>query len=346
MDQNYLMIRPIEQSERYLDNFTKNSIVAVGWPDVDFTKFQNVEEIFQHLPYLATILPQAAGRHKNQIRRFCAIKKGDRILVPYWDSVIFAIATGERKFNQAIFDLDQANEMCVNYLMQSDNKLIFVPREFLSEGLQRRIRVRGMTVSDLNEFSSEIERFIETGLNKGLSFSWAEGLEEQKREQVENFKKKLLENIQYGNTNLKAGGIGLEQLVLELAELEGYRSHILAKNSFPSFADADIEGTKADKFGERRILFQVKHHAGTSSNWGIEQLLEIKNCLPDLYENHSLVFVTSAGVDLEVVQRAEEAGIIIINGIELVDWLFELLPKISIETKMRLGILEIPQLIV
>lgn len=346
MTKNYFMVRPMAQSEEYLNNFTKNSIVAVGWSNVNFTEHpKNPESIFSKLDYLNKVAPQTQGRHKNQIRRFCSITKDDRILVPYWDSVLLAIARGEPKYN-GNNPKDQKNEHRVDYLRQkSSDELLLIPRTYLSEGLQRRIRVRGMTISDLNEFSDEIEKFFKTAEKEGMAFSWDKKLEDKKQIKLEKFRKQLLTNLQEGKTRIKTGGIGLEELVLELTALEGYTSRILSKQAFKYHGDADIEGVKADKFGENKILIQVKHHQGTSGDWGIEQLHEIKNSSEAIYKDHALIFVTSANIDPKTIEEAEKNDIITIDGSELIDWVMESLPRLSNETKIKLGIVELPQLL-
>jgi restriction system protein len=52
--------------------------------------------------------------------------------------------------------------------------------------------------------------------------------------------------------------------------------YVIDKRAFTSFADADVHGTKSDLFTSRTLLIQVKHHQGTSGEWGIEQLEELK----------------------------------------------------------------------
>jgi len=202
-----------------------------------------------------------------------------------------------------------------------------------------------MTISDLNEFADEIERYFQKGITQKIAFSWKEGLEEIQNEKISNFKNKLLENIQSGNTNLKTGGIGLEQLVLELVTIEGYNAYIPSKQAFPSYADADIIAIKADKFSESKLLIQIKHHSGISGTWGIEQVLEIKKCLPEEYQNHKLIFITSADISEEVESLAEKNDVSVLDGNDLVNWIAEILKKISNETKLKLGIIEIPQII-
>lgn len=343
---NYFMVRALQNTETYLRNFTENGIVAIGWSDVDFTAYAKPEEIFRDLSYLKQVSPQTAGRHQNEILRFLRMKNNDRIIVPYGDCIVLAIATGEKRYNKKCYDLDQANEASVTYLLTEDRKLLYIPRDSLSEALQRRLRVRGMTISDLNEFRGELDRFFEKGISEKVAYSWNAGVEEYKNAQDALFRTKLLQSIREGNTNLKTGGIGLERLVQALAEIEGYDSSVLGKATFPSFADADVIATKVDRFSsETHILFQVKHHSGTSDSYGIDQLLEIKKCLPDQYKSHILVFVTSADVDSVVRAKSEMNDVQIIDGAGLVDWIMDAFDELSPEIKRSLGIIEIPQVI-
>lgn len=342
---NYFMVRSIDKSEEALGNFTDNGIVAVGWSDVNFLEYKDPEEIFANLPYMASIAPQTAGRHKGQIVRFLSIKKNDRIIVPFWDTVCLAKATGSRRYNEHNHDTDQANETSVEYLRTESNELLLIPRDSLSEGLQRRLRVRGMTISNLNEFAEEIEGYFKKGSLEKVAYSWKEGFEEIQQEKIIAFKSRLLENIRSGYTNLKTGGIGLEQLILELVTIEGYKAYIPSKQTFPSLADADVVAVKADKFSESKLLFQIKHHSGVSGTWGIEQLLEIKKRLPDEFLSHKLVFVTSANVSQEVEKLSENNDVTVIDGNELVNWISELIKQISGNVKVKLGIIEIPQVL-
>lgn len=342
---NYFMVRPINNSEKCVTNFTNNSIVAVGWSDINFSEQNSSKEIFNKLPYLKDMAPQAAGRHRSQIDRFLNIRENDRILVPHWDSICLALARNQRKYNESTYEIDQSNELFVEYLKDSKGEILSIPRDSISEGLQRRIRVRGMTISDLNEFYLEIENLFEVAKKEKTAYSWKDGIEEIRCGREKTFKASLLKNIQSGNTNLKTGGIGLERLILELIESEGYKAYILGKQTFPSFADADVVAVKADRFVESKLLFQVKHHSGISDSWGIEQLLEIKKQLPEIYKSHKLVFVTSADVGSTLIEKAENNDVVVLNGIDLVDWIYDSLKKISNETKYKLGIIEFPETI-
>lgn len=344
-EKEYFLVRPINNNEIGVKNFIDNNIVAVGWSDVDFTKYYDFKDIFSELSYLNDISPQTAGRHKGQIIRFQSINAEDRIIIPIGSSICLATATKIRQYNEKQKNVDQANELVVNYIKTQNKEVLYIPRDSLSEGLQRKLRVRGMTVSNLNEFGEEIEKYFAKGFLEGIAYSWTEEFEEYKRGKVLDFKKKLLENICSGNTNLKTGGIGLEKLVLELIKLEGYTAYIPSKRAFPSYADADIIAVKTDKFVESKLLFQIKHHSGISDSWGLIQLLEIKKKLPEEFSNHQLIFITSAKVSEDVKKISEAENIIVMDGEALVDWIFELLKEITPKTKQQLGIVELPQML-
>lgn len=340
---NYIMVRPNTKNP---SNFLDNGIVAVGWSSVNFSNFSGTENLFsdKKMSYLKKIAPQSAGRYRGQISRFQNISEGDRLIIPAWDCFCLAIATKERTYNEEQIGADQANELHVSYLRGTDGNLLHIPRDYLSEGLQRRMRVRGMTVTDLNGFSEELCNFFDQAIREHTVYRWEDELEKKKEINISTFKNKLLNNIQSGKTNLKTGGIGLEKLVLELVRLEGYENpYIPSKRFFPSFADADIIASKTDMFSDINLLIQIKHHSGVSNDWGISQLLEIKKIAD--FENYKLVFVTSAAVSKEVLDRSEENDITVIDGISLVDWIYKLLDEIPFLIKQQLGILESPQIL-
>ena len=85
----------------------------------------------------------------NEVKRFKLIKDGDYILVPYYNYVVIAEATSEEKYSDEDKSQDLSNQKIVRYRLVDDNERLMIPRNELSEGLQRRIRVRGSTVSNL-----------------------------------------------------------------------------------------------------------------------------------------------------------------------------------------------------
>ncbi len=204
--------------------------------------------------------------------------------------------------------------------------------------MQRRLRVRGTTIADLEEFATEIDQLF-----KGEDFDVT--FNKRRFEYIEGFKKNLLENIQSGKTNLEAGGYGLEKLVKELLEIDGYIAEIPSKQRFSGFADADIEATKEDFLVTEKLLVQVKHHFGTTGTWGAQQLVKIYESEKDLFSEYRLVLVTSGDPSGELKELCDKKDIILVDGNDLIEWIFKSLPEMQFETKKMLSISDIPTLV-
>lgn len=156
----------------------------------------------------------------------------------------------------------------------------------------------------------------------------------------------MLDNIKSGKTNIKAGGRGLEELVRELLQIDGYDTKILSKRNGEGMADVDIKAEKIDHIlGEQKIFIQVKHHQGMSSNYGLKQLEEARKQLNEDYKDFQLVFLTTANISDVDINEAYEKDIICIDGQSFIDWLYDNLNKLSYETKTALHIIDLPQII-
>lgn len=227
MARNYYMVRGMDSSEAVFNELLKNEVVAVGWSYIDFTLCKDNREKFDaelEKVYFknSKLAPSVKGKWRNQSFRFCCIKKGDYIVVPYHQYIILAEAVGEQIYKPEVINLDLANQQKVQYLYDRDNKLVKIPRASLPENMQRKLRVLGSIVTDFSEFKNEIDTIFDSG-----KFSYKNIHESQKEQRITDFKKTLLTNIRNGHTNLKSGGRGLEELVSELLEIEGYRTKIL-----------------------------------------------------------------------------------------------------------------------
>ena len=321
--------------------FFDNNVVAVGWSEIDFSQFNKeqteklVEAVKDYNYSSPDVFAPLVGKKLNEVRRFHNINAGDFIVIPFYNSIRLAIAENKILYDDHAYDLDLANQRKVRYV-HKNGYLKTIPRDILSEALQRRLRVRGSTVSDLYEFKDEIEKLFSKD-----SYTWTSDFEEKENILKSSLKTQLLSKIKDGKTNLKTGGLGLEYLVQELFECEGYKTEVLAKTAF-QFGDADVYAVKSDKFQETKILTQVKHHVGYSSDWGLTQLNEIKK--NEEYNEHKFVLITSAEISDDVRKLADELDIVAMDGNELVEWLIDNLTKISAETKIKLGISSIPQL--
>jgi restriction system protein len=325
---------------RTLPELIEKGIVGVGWVDFHFNEIPDAEEA------LRLIVEDwgSVGRWSNQIRRFYNIAEGDVVVAPVPYAVAIGKATGGLFYDTAYYDADRANQRRVNFPRDQEGRVITIPRTSFSEAFQRRLQVQGMTVNDLGEFAAEIQSAV-VSLEQGSNYSWVNQIHEETSRQKEVFKKKLLVNIQSGKTNLQTGGVGLENLVCELLNLEGYSAHVLSKRHFGSFADADVQASRSDRCTMVKLFVQVKHHQGFSNEDGIHQLEEIRNAHAGEYDDYEHVFVTSASVSEELRKTAEKSEVTVIAGPELAEWLSDHIHRLSNETKLALGVYEVPAVI-
>lgn len=336
---NYFMVRAQGSSEENLKTFFDNNVVAVGWSDVDFTQFSDIAKLKEKVceVYYSNCEKRVIGRPMGQIERFKQIRSGDYIVVPCGSYIALAEAGEKEIYSVEAIEQDLANQRSVSYRRQ-DGKPVLIARDELSEGLQRRLRVRGNAVADLFEFGDELEKIFNCG-----SYSYSQEMQNLEQQEMKTLKAKLLENIRNGKTHLQTGGIGLERLVRELMECEGYNAEVLAKNKFSGIADADIRAIKEDSFMSKKIFVQVKHHIDYSDDQGIQQVRAVLD--REEYGEYEGYFITSASVSKEVKASAEEQNIEVMDGEELVELIVNNLNGLSEETKRKLGICVIPRVI-
>ena len=258
-------------------------------------------------------------------------------MVPYYNCVVIAEATSEEKYSDEDMSQDLSNQKIVRYRLVDDNERLMIPRNELSEGLQRRIRVRGSTVSNLCEFSEEIEELFKH--KKGINYS--NKMIEQETAQTEQFKKDLLNRIQEGNTYLQTGGYGFEELICELMICAGYEAKILPRNSGLKDGDVDIIA-EINHFIPQKFLIQVKHHDNVTGLEGVNQIIGALK--EDKYEGFQGVVITSAdSFSDDAKKKADENDIKLIDGNEVVDLIFDNLSSLKWDTKKKLGISIVPQ---
>lgn len=341
MERNYYMVRAMLSREEDFDIFFKNNIVAVGWSEVDFTKYKTSDALRDAVrkSYYENSgrAPQVDSKNLNEVERFKNIQAGDYIIVPFYSGIALCVAEKEELYNNEAYRSDLSNQRRVAY-RYLDNELLVIPRTELSEGLQRRLRVRGNTVSNLYEFKDEIEKIFES-----KSYSYSQAVRGAENKVLTELKCGLLENIRNGHTNLQTGGVGLEQLVCELMTIEGYKSRVLAKTKFTGKADADVEAIKIDAFMNKKIFVQVKHHSGISPRSGIQQVIDVLKQTE--FEDYDGYFITSADVDPADMLFAKENGIEVMDGSDLVELIIADIDELSTTTKQQLGICKFPVLL-
>lgn len=335
----YYMVRAMDSTEPYYNYFIDNRVVGIGWSNVNFSEYSDTEVLLKAIEeryYTDTdTLKRVVSRKLNGIRRFTNIKPGDCVVVPYHSMIAIADVVGDKQYDEKAKELDISNQIPVEYLYK-DKELFLWPRRDLSNALQRKLRIQGNTVSDLSEFSEEIERIRQ-----------GKGIDADEDRAIQKFKKDLLRRIQTGEkTTIEAGGRGLEELVQKIFIWSGYEAEILPKNNKKGYAgqdaDADIIATREDEFSEQHILVQVKHHTEKTSKWAVQQLIDALG--GDKYQGYiGYVITTADDVEEDARKLAEENDIKIITGDFLMDILFDRLTGMDSETKKILGISSVPQ---
>ncbi len=321
---------------RSLRNFCliKENRAGYGWCDFDFTK--PLDEIYKAMDKHNW----SRGKGRSNIRKFKSINVDDLVVVPWGGGIYLGVATGEEFHNpsEKYYGKNGSNQIGVNYVKDKEDKPIYIPRKQLTEGLQKRLKVR-QSIVDLREFNHEILGLKES-LETSHDYDWLIAANRTEKIRIESLKTSLLKNIQNGKTHLESGGIGLEKLVLELLSIEGYEdAFIPSKRKYPAGIDVDIVAERSELLADTQLLIQVKHHHGTSGSNGIEQLLRLTEEVEPEYKDYSKIFVTTAcEVTVEALKLAKNENIKIITGEELVNWIFENFNSLNEKTKLSLGL--------
>lgn len=322
-----------------LDYLIEKSVVAIGWLDTDFSQM-TPDQVRDHIRERGH-----GGRRANWASHFRAIKKGDVIIVPAPYVIYIATAIGEATYSKTGQPEDLANHQRVEYLKEN-GQLKKIPRSSLSRELQTRLGPgsRGRTVFKLDDFKEEIKDLLE-------GQDWDQKHADKSIKEEVKFKERLLDKIRgrEGGTGMKAGGIGLEHLVVELLKIEGYKNAKVMSKRGQGPGDVDVEGTKEikDRFAsedQRKVCVQVKHHHwGKTGTHGLHQLEEAKKGIEE--KDNVLVkwvLLSTGTFDENVVKDADELDIQLIDGEKFIDWLYQHIHDLDSKTKAKLGILDVP----
>lgn len=344
-DRDLYMVRAKDQTDDEFAYFFQNGVVAIGWSRVDVRSLDSKKEVddvlSDHYDFWSDAYPSVRGRRENEILRFNGIEEGDRVLIPYRSSVALATVDGEHRYVPDT-GVDLSNQIVVTYERDDEGDLLTVSRSDLTGALQSRLRVPGSTVTDLNEFVDEIERLFD----REEQFTWKARHRKQEEDRRQEFRKEMLTRLQQREGHLPAGGLGLEDLVAELLRMDKFDEvNRLAKSNFEGEGDADVEATRADRFGERKVLVQVKHHQGESSGHGIQQLRSIQENEPETWGDHELVLVSTGSVPPDIKSDAEQTGIVVFDKTDFIDWLLDHVDGLNPETRRKLGLSEVPTFI-
>lgn len=329
----YPMSKPKIVLVRSPQQLLENNLAGYGWGQVNFSEFNSAEDIYRYLEHEKRV---NLGRQKNQIKRFFKITKGDLVVIPVHRAIVLGVATGEKSFQPGINYGE--NQVRVSYFRDLGGKIVRIPRSKLSQGLESRLKIR-MSIAQLDDFEEEI-----LGYQKQLKDSGSvcfDSIFQQKLDDAEEtVKAGLLANLRNGQTGLESGGYGLEKLIKELLEIEGYAAHIEAKNQSSGIADIDITATRNDPISSNRVFIQAKHHYGTTSRHGIKQLIAIEE-----EEHHDKWLITTGDVSEDDKEFAQGNNVKIMEGNELVEWIYKRISRLSDYTKEALRISVVPQIL-
>ncbi|WP_180027658.1 restriction endonuclease [Acinetobacter sp. YH16032] len=324
----YLMVRSPE-------SLIKENRIGYGWKQVNFSLHQNIKTVIQEI----IEKNGSIGRMTNQVKNYFELKSEDIVIVPLGKKIAIAKVIGTKKYDPLFKGGHGANQIDVEFF-RKDGKVIYIPRSKLKENLESRLKLR-TTIGDLTRFSQEIDHIIQNLKDLG-DFDIKSSFQE-KIDQYENeFKTELLNALWKGNTRLKAGGRGLEELIKELLEIQGYSSVlILDKKNGEGIADIDIEATSENNPFLKNILVQVKHHRGETDKHAINQLIAYEEEIG--IRTYKWV-ITTGYLSKESKEFAELNQVNIMEGEQLVDWIYANLSKLKSSTKEALGIVDVPKL--
>ena len=308
--------------------------VGYGWKDIEFKKYNTVKELIE-IGFKDTHY----GRKRKQIQYFYELKKDDIVVVPVSGAIAIGIVEGTKEYEPTTTLAMSENKVKVIFFRDEDNNLMYIPREELATNLARRLKIR-TSIANLEDFREEILIKIE-GLKKKEILSWDSEIIKKEEETKKTFIQKLEQRLRTEKgLGLKAGGYGLELLIREIFEAKGFESTIPAKHDRPIGEDVDIIASKRGEFSSKgeRYLIQAKHHRGTTPRKGLDQLIAYKD-----EDDHGLYFdkkilITTAIVDESLKEEAQKEGILIVEGLELSEWIFENLSLLSSKTIRKLGI--------
>lgn len=320
---------------RSLESLIKENKIGYGWKQINFSAHEEIKSL------IVEIIKKngSIGRMTNQVKNYFELKNEDIVIVPLGKKIAIAKVIGTKNYDSQFKGGHGANQIDVEFF-RKDGKVIYIPRSKLKENLESRLKLR-TTIGDLTRFSQEIDYIVQNINNLG-DFDIKSSFQEKIYQYENEFKSELLNALWKGNTRVKASGRGLEELVKELLEIEGYSNvDILDKKNGEGIADVDIQATSENNPFLKDILVQVKHHRGETSKHAIEQLIAYEN------EADATTYkwvITTGYISDESKNFALSNQINIMEGEQLVEWIYANLPKIKTLTKEILGIVDVPKL--
>jgi len=320
----------------------EDGFIGYGWNNIDFSAYQNKKDLFKEGFKGIDI-----GRKRKQIQMFYSLEKDDIVLVPVAGAVAIGIVEGTKIYQKTSKIKNSSNRVKIDFFKNKKSEVLYIPRTQLGTDLERRLKIR-TSIANLENWNSDITGMV-SDLEKGNIPTWDSTMIDKEEKLKDKFIQELEERLRTEKgLGISAGGYGLEKLIKEIFQAKGYDSEIPSKQSRPVGEDVDIIARKEGEFiGEKGeiYLIQAKHHRGTTSRTGLEQLIK---CEDDKNEDNYIykkVLITTASVSDVVKREAKEKSIVIVEGKQLAIWVYENLEMLSSQTIRSLGIGLVPTLI-
>lgn len=354
---NYYVVRTREA----VDSYVQKGVSAIGWSEVDFTKYSTVESLcdaVRNKYYANNVSSRLCGRKLGEIKKFKSIRAGDIIIVPCYKGFYIGKATGEFLYDKSeeSYNNDLSNQIVLEYVNNGKSPVRF-SRDGKLTALASKLCVRGFTVLCITE--DEIKKEIDDLLNSRQDFSYQEKVIAKESLQANRFREELKSVLpNYRKIALASGGRGFEKLIEALMKIDGFETRILPKTiGGCSEADADVLAVRRSGLGDEfttAYYIQAKHYWGTSDN-GIAQIVQFKNEQEAYEDKQSALFIEKYQLDSNQIKYvlissgeftesvkdlADENDIILIDGNRFAEILFEVIDDLPDEIRYQLGFIK------
>jgi hypothetical protein len=197
------------------------------------------------------------------------------------------------------------------------------PREYAENELQRRLKARQTCVG-----ADDLLTQIKAALERTRPISFGDAVMEGAGAAVTKALKSAITDY------------GLEHLVKSLAEASGAKAVVMAKNNRAA-GDVDVVATYDLRVGNLdspvKVAYQVKQHEGMSDEFGIQQLIDRMDVLPDEYV-HGCFVTTAPEISPEAEELATRKDILVLTNQQLVEWILMVgLEKLGLQRSDKTG---------
>lgn len=322
------VVRPFPHGINRLDYFLDNNVIAIGWPGIGELKDMNTrEDVKKKLlqgGYYKEKSPQILGQAAGTIYRFVKeMKNGDYVLVPNGANVIVGKIMEDQPFYVQEFDSNEegfCHQRRVEWLFEKKS----IPRNLMTS------RVYDSLKGQSTLFTTHFQDIADLVKNKKFLFVG----DEKKNERIqEEYLKKLNSGKIIGLNSNKIEDIACEILKRYLPGI----GRLSTQNTKGS-GDSDL---KAELLGGIVVRVQIKNFYkdfGDVKGWVVDQLAD------SMEEMEYGIVLTTTAISEEAKERAnyylinERKKISFIDGVQLVELIFENIDNFSDENLLTLGL--------